>query len=104
MITIKNILLQSYKYIILLTLLLSCGFSQSNSIITINGTGTNSTSAHITLPTNTYLCPDDYIVQNGATLTIWDTDAICGCENGGIIYNTETGKFNFCENGIWVEK
>ena len=93
-----------YKYIIVLILLLSCGFSQSNSSITIKGTGTSSTSAHITLPTNTYLCPSEYIVQNGATLTIWDTDAICGCENGSIIYNTNTGKFNFCEDGIWVEK
>lgn len=25
-------------------------------------------------------------------------------QNGAIIYNTETGKFNFCENGVWVEK
>lgn len=24
--------------------------------------------------------------------------------NGAIIYNTETGKFNFCEDGVWVEK
>lgn len=24
--------------------------------------------------------------------------------NGAIIYNTETGKFNFCEDGYWVEK
>ena len=93
-----------YKYIFALILLLSCGFSQVNSIITIKGTGTSSTSAHITLPTNTYLCPNEYIVQNGATLTIWDASAICGCTNGSIIYNTETGKFNFCENGIWVEK
>ncbi len=27
-----------------------------------------------------------------------------GCTNGAIIYNTETGKFNFCEDGVWVEK
>ena len=26
------------------------------------------------------------------------------CISGSIIYNTETGKFNFCEDGIWVEK
>lgn len=26
------------------------------------------------------------------------------CIDGSIIYNTETGKFNFCEDGIWVEK
>ncbi|MEE9189542.1 MAG: hypothetical protein V3U16_02100 [Candidatus Neomarinimicrobiota bacterium] len=26
------------------------------------------------------------------------------CINGSIMYNTETGKFNFCEDGIWVEK
>lgn len=24
--------------------------------------------------------------------------------NGAIIYNTSTGKFNFCEGGVWVEK
>ncbi|MFC1528153.1 M6 family metalloprotease domain-containing protein [Candidatus Neomarinimicrobiota bacterium] len=24
--------------------------------------------------------------------------------NGAIIYNTDTGKFNFCEDGVWVEK
>jgi len=27
----------------------------------------------------------------------------CG-KNGAIIYNTVTGKFNFCEDGLWVEK
>lgn len=26
------------------------------------------------------------------------------CINGSIIYNTATGKFNFCEDGVWVEK
>ncbi len=26
------------------------------------------------------------------------------CISGSIIYNTESGKFNFCEGGIWVEK
>lgn len=26
------------------------------------------------------------------------------CTNGAIIYNTESGKFNFCEDGMWVEK
>lgn len=96
--------MKSYKYIIAPIIILSCGFSQSNSIITIKGTGTSSTSAHYTITTNAYLCPDEYIVQNGATLTIWDGVAICGCRNGSIIYNTVTGKFNFCENGIWVEK
>ena len=100
----NNILLKSSKYIFILVLLLSCGFSQSNSIITIKGTGTGSTSAHFTITTNAYMCPDEYIVQNGSTLTIWDSSAICGCTNGSIIYNTETGKFNFCENGIWIEK
>lgn len=60
-----------YKYIIALILLLSCGFSQGNSSITIKGTGTGSTSAHYTITTNAYLCPDEYIVQNGATLTTW---------------------------------
>ena len=24
--------------------------------------------------------------------------------NGAIIYNLNTGKLNFCENGVWVEK
>lgn len=26
------------------------------------------------------------------------------CIDGSIIYNTATGKFNFCEDGVWVEK
>lgn len=26
------------------------------------------------------------------------------CISGSIIYNTVTGKFNFCEDGVWVEK
>lgn len=26
------------------------------------------------------------------------------CNDGSIIYNTETEKFNFCEDGVWVEK
>lgn len=30
--------------------------------------------------------------------------SIESCINGSVIYNTETGKFNFCEDGIWVEK
>lgn len=94
-----------HKYIIALILILSYGFSQGNSSITIKGTGTGSTSAHYTITTNAYLCPDEFVVQNGATLTTWGIHATCsGCENGSIIYNTVTSKFNFCENGIWVEK
>lgn len=96
--------MKSYKYIIILLLLLNCGFSQANSTITIVGTGTSSTSAHITLQSGTYLCPNDYVIQTGSTLTKWGNSAICGCINGSIIYNTATGKFNFCEDGIWVEK
>ena len=94
-----------YKYICALILILSCGFSQANSRITIEGTGTSSTSAHITITTNAYKCADEYVVENGSTLTTWGVEATCsGCKNGSIIYNTETGKFNFCENGVWVEK
>jgi len=26
------------------------------------------------------------------------------CKNGGIIYNTATNSFNFCEDGVWIEK
>jgi len=26
------------------------------------------------------------------------------CINGSIIYNLETNKFNFCEDGVWIEK
>ena len=29
---------------------------------------------------------------------------INSCTSGSIIYNTATGKFNFCEDGLWVEK
>ena len=91
------------KYSLIFITLLSITLAQ-NSSITIGGSGTAATSAHYTITVNAYLCPDVYIVQNGATLTIWDGVAICGCRNGSIIYNTVTGKFNFCENGVWVEK
>jgi len=91
------------KYSLILITLLGI-ISAQNSSITIVGTGTSSTSAHLTLQSGTYLCPNDYVIQNGATLTKWGTKAICGCVNGSIIYNTATGKFNFCEDGIWVEK
>lgn len=33
------------------------------------------------------------------------TIGVCDeCTSGSIIYNTATGKFNFCEDGHWVEK
>ena len=34
----------------------------------------------------------------------WVVKLIGKCTNGSIIYNTETNKFNFCEDGVWVEK
>lgn len=43
--------------------------------------------------------------ENPYNLTLTGTGAVPDpCINGSIIYNTETGKFNFCENGVWVEK
>lgn len=65
-----------YKFCLLLIVLISFGFSQ-NSIITIKGTGTAGTSAHITIGTDGYKCPNEYIVEGGASLTTWDTSAIC---------------------------
>jgi len=55
----------------------------ANSVITIYGTGTPSTSAHITVTTNAYLCPDEFIVESGASLTTWDPSAICGATTSG---------------------
>lgn len=45
--------------------------------------------------------------EDGRWGTAWGTSGTVGTpcsENGSIIYNTTTGKFNFCEDGVWVEK
>lgn len=44
---------------------------------------------------------DDYSGINKLTFN-WSITS--GCINGSIIYNSATGKFNFCEDGVWVEK
>lgn len=43
--------------------------------------------------------------EDGRWGTVWGKLTLGpGCINGAIIYNTTTGKFNFCEDGAWVEK
>ena len=42
--------------------------------------------------------------ENPYDLTLNGTGIVLPCENGSIIYNATTNKFNFCENGIWIEK
>ena len=37
---------------------------------------------------------------SGGTITVNESE----CTSGSIIYNTDTNNFNFCENGVWVEK
>ncbi len=71
-----------YKFCLLSILLISFGFSQ-NSIITIGGTGTAATSAHITVGTDGEKCPDEYVVESGASLTTWDPSAICSASTSG---------------------
>ena len=100
-----NKLKYSLTFLILLGIILA-----QNSSITLEGGTNTATSAHFTITTDGYFCPDKYIIETNATLDIWDPSAICsatiisGCFSGSIIYNTVTGKFNFCEDGIWVEK
>ena len=62
--------------------LVSILFSQTSSI-TISGTGTAATSAHITVTTDGYKCPNEYIVEDGASLKTWDPAAICGATTSG---------------------
>lgn len=57
-------------------------FAQT-STITIGGTGTSATSAHITVTTDGYKCPSEFIVESGASLTTWDPSAICGASTSG---------------------
>ncbi len=71
-----------YKFCLLSILLISFGFSQ-NSIITIGGTGTAATSAHITVGTDGEKCPDEYVVESGASLTTWNPSAICSASTSG---------------------
>ena len=54
---------------------------------------------------------NQYAMTRGTLLTLedgrWGTawgKLRTSCDNGSIIYNTETGKFNFCEDGVWIEK
>ena len=43
--------------------------------------------------------------EDGRWGTIWGQGTITAdCINGSIIYNSTTGKFNFCEDGVWIEK
>ena len=70
------------KYIIISFCIVSFGFSQT-SVITIGGTGVAATSAHITVGTDGEKCPNEYVVEGGASLTTWDPSAICGASTSG---------------------
>lgn len=70
------------KRLLVISLLL-LGFIFAQSSITIGGTGTAATSAHITVTTNGYKCPGEFIVEGGASLTTWDPSAICGASTSG---------------------
>ena len=74
--------MRTIKYLSILSLLLGVTFSQT-SVITIGGTGIVATSAHITVTTDGYKCPDEYVVESGASLTTWDPSAICGASTSG---------------------
>jgi len=68
--------MKTIKYLLTIVFIISVSFSQ-NSVITIGGSGTTTTSAHITIGTDGYKCPDEYVIEGGATLTTWDPSAIC---------------------------
>ncbi len=70
------------KYLLILVILLSISIAQT-SLITIGGTGTAATSAHITVGTDGEKCPDEYVVESGASLTTWDPSAICSATTSG---------------------
>ncbi len=74
------------KYLIITFVLISIGFTQTESIITIHGNGNSLESAHITVTTDAYKCPGtpgQYVVESGASLTTWDPSAICGATTSG---------------------
>ena len=68
--------MKTIKYLLTIVFLLSVSFSQT-STVTIGGTGTAATSAHITVGTDGEKCPDEYVVEGGASLTTWDPSAMC---------------------------
>ncbi|MFC1566135.1 FlgD immunoglobulin-like domain containing protein [Candidatus Neomarinimicrobiota bacterium] len=74
--------MKTIKYSLIFLTLIGIAFSQ-NSIITIGGTGTSATSAHITITTDGFKCPDEYVVEYGASLTTWDPSAICDASTSG---------------------
>ncbi|MFC1785537.1 T9SS type A sorting domain-containing protein [Candidatus Neomarinimicrobiota bacterium] len=65
-----------------ITFMASATIAQT-SLITIGGTGTAATSAHIMVTTDSYRCPDEYVVEGGASLTTWDPSAICDATTSG---------------------
>ena len=69
--------MQSIKYFLILIVLLSITIAQNPSVITIGGSGTAATSAHVTIGTDGYKCPDEYVIEGGASLTTWGPSAIC---------------------------
>ncbi|MFC1550397.1 FlgD immunoglobulin-like domain containing protein [Candidatus Neomarinimicrobiota bacterium] len=71
------------KYFVFLILYMGVVTAQqSQSLVTIGGTGSAATSAHITVTAagdnKAYLCPDEFSVLGEATITTWGYDATCG--------------------------
>jgi hypothetical protein len=72
-----------FSKIFLIFLLSLVHILSAQSLITIRGTGTSSTSAHITVTSTAKLCPDSFVVETGASLTTWDPSAVCGASISG---------------------
>jgi fibronectin type 3 domain-containing protein len=66
---------------LVLTLVTGIAFAQE-SLMTIGGTGTAATSAHMTVTAagsnKAYLCPDEFSIQDGASISTWGYEATCG--------------------------
>jgi len=78
------------------------GYPYSNSIDVGNVTSYN--LSDLTYGTDNYVAVTCYDDDGNESWYSQEATIVGRCMNGGIIYNTATGKFNFCEDGVWVEK
>ena len=73
--------MKTIEYLLLSIVLLSITIAQNPSVITIGGSGTAVTSAHINVTdtggNKAYLCPDECIIEDGASFSTWGPEAIC---------------------------
>ena len=73
-------------------MILLCFLYAQHSLILVEGTGDPTTSAHITVSAQginkAYLEADELCIEDGATLVVWNLDAVSGQEicGGNIIY------------------